>query len=428
MWHTPDTRFLLGDNKAMRFSLCAGTFALVSMASAADVHVVEEIVAKVNGDIITRGDLETVHRDRAAALQGQGATGAALAKAMKEEDQNALRGEIDRLLLIQHGKDLNINIDSEVTKRIAELQTASGVADPDKFHDWLHEKYGVPYEEIRQKIHDQILTQRVISQEVMSRINVPHSEVEKFYAEHKADFVRKEQVFLQEILISTEGKTPEQAAQAEKRAKDLVDRARKGEKFVELAKQYSDDPESKSNGGELPAYSKGMLRKDLEDIVFKQPKGYVTDPLKQPNGFLILKILERYDAGQAPIEAVENEIMERLSMPQMEPKVRELLTRLREDAFLEIRSGYVDSGAAPGKNTAWQDPAQLRPETITKTEVAARKHHKRLLWTVPIPGTDKNANFPSANTADNSPAPSSPGSGSRTASAATPSSAGTAKQ
>ena len=414
----------------MRFSLCAGTFALVSIGFAADVHVVEEIVAKVNGDIITRGDLETAHRDTAAALKQQGVTGSALEKAIQDQQRDTLRDEIDRLLLVQHGKDLNINIDSEVTKRVAAIQTESGIADPDKFHDWLREKYGIAYEEMRSKIHDQILTQRVISQEVMSRVNVPHSEVEKYYAEHKSEFVRKEQVFLQQIFISTEGKTPDQIAQAEKRAKDLVARARKGEKFGELVKQYSDDETTKDNFGELPPYNRGQLRKDLEDVVFKEKKGYVTEPLKQPNGYLILKILERYEAGQAPLEAVENEIMERLSMPQMQPKVRELLTKLREDAFLEIRSGYVDSGAAPGKNTAWQDPAQLKPETITKQEVAAHRHRKRLLWTVPVPGTDKNGNFPSAKTADNSTRPAAAPAGaanaSRTASAAEPASAGTA--
>ena len=407
----------------MRFSLCAGTLALVSMGTAADVHIVEEIVAKINGDIITRGDLETARREAAASLQQQGATGPALENALKEQQKDTLRDEIDRLLLVQHGKDLNINVDSDVTKRLAALQTSSGIADPDKFHDWLHEKFGIPYEEIRQKIHDQVLTQRVISQEVMSRVNIPHSEVEKYYEEHKSEFVRKEQVFLRQILISTEGKTPEQAAAAEKRAKDLAARARKGEKFAELAKQYSDDETTKDNYGELPPYTRGQLRKDLEDIVFKEKKGYVTDPIKLPNGFLILRIEERYEAGQAPLEAVEGEIQEKLSMPQMQPKVRELLTKLREDAFLEIRAGYVDSGAAPGKNTAWQDPAQLKPETITKQEVAARRHRKRLLWTVPIPGTDKNGNFP---TADNATVPPASGSANRTASAANSSSSGAA--
>jgi len=371
----------------MRFRVCAGIFALVSIGLAADVRVVEEIVAKVNGDIITKGEIERSRQQIEGELKQQGLNGASLEKTVAERQKDALRDQIDQLLLVQHGKDLNINVDSEVTKRIAAIQLDSKIADPDKFHDYIREQTQMPFEDFRQKIRDQILTQRVIGQEVGSRINVPHSEIEKYYEEHKKEFVREEQVFLSEILISTEGKTADQVAQAEKRAKDIVARLRKGEKFGELARQYS-DAETKDNFGQLPPYKRGQLRKEIEDVVFKEKKGYITEPIKMPNGFEILKIEDRYEAGQAPLADVENEVQEKLYMPRMQPKVREFLTKLREDAFLEIRPGYVDSGAAPGKDTAWKDPAQLKPQTTTKEEVASRKRKKRLLWMVPIPGTN----------------------------------------
>jgi parvulin-like peptidyl-prolyl isomerase len=370
----------------MQFRLGAGLFALVSIGLASDVRVVEEIVAKVNGDIITKSELERARQELEAQLRQKGITGADLDKAVKQQAADGLRDQIDTLLLVQHGKDMNITVDPEVTKRLAQIQVESKIADPDKFHDYIREGTGMSYEDFRQKIKDQILTQRVISQEVMSRISPPHSEVEKYYEEHKKEFVREEQVYLSEVLISTEGKTSDQIAQAEKRAKDLVARGRKGEKFGELARQYS-DAETKEGFGQLPPYKRGQLKKDIEDIVFKEKKGYITDPIRLPNGFEILKIEERYEAGQAPLADVENEIMERITMPQMQPKVRELLTKLREDAFLEIRAGYVDSGAAPNKDTAWKDPATLKPETTTKEEVASHKRKKRLLWVVPIPGT-----------------------------------------
>ena len=370
----------------MLFRLCAGICALVSIGWAADIRVVEEIVAKVNGDIITRGDLEQERQQTEAQMKQQGLSGTALDKAIKDRQRDSLRDQIDQLLLVQKGKDLNINVDAEVTKKMGQIQLDSKITDPDKFHDWIRENAGVSFEDFKLRIKNQLLTERVISQEVGSRINVPHPEVEKYYEEHKKDFVREEQVFLREILISTEGKTPDQVAQAEKRAKDLVGRARKGEKFAELARQYS-DADTRENYGELPPYKRGQFLKSIEDVVFKEKKGYVTDPIRIPNGFEILKIEERYEAGQAPLEEVENEIMERLYMPRMQPKVREFLTKLREDAFLEIRGGYIDSGAAPNKDTAWKDPATLKPETTTKEEVASRKHRKKLLWVVPVPGT-----------------------------------------
>ena len=100
---------------------------------------------------------------------------------------------------------------------------------------------------------------------------------------------------------------------------------------------------------------------------------------------------EHQKAGQETFEEAEPEITEKLFTPRMQPEVRKYLTKLREEAFLQIKSGYVDSGAAPGKDTRWQDPAQLKPETVTKEEVAAKTRHKRLLWMIPLPGTETTA-------------------------------------
>lgn len=355
-------------------------------AAAADTRIVEEIVAKVNGDIITRGELERTRTQIEAELRQGGVNGAKLQQALNEKAADALRDQIDQLLLVQKAKDLNITVDAEITKRVAEMQVRSGITDPDKFHEFVHEQTGMSFEDFRQQMKNQLLTQRVIGQEISSRMAIPDAQKRKYYEEHKKEFVREEQVFLQQILISTEGKTPEQAAAAEKKAKDLVARARKGEKFSDLASANSDDAETARNGGELPPFKRGQLLKQIEDIVFKQNKGYVTDPVKVPNGLLILRVEEKYAPGLATYEEVENEISERLAMPQMQPKVRAYLTKLREDAFLEIRKGYVDSGAAPGKDTSWKEVAQLKPQTVTKEEVAAKKRKKHLLF-IPIPGT-----------------------------------------
>src|ERR1700736_315527 len=97
---------------------------------AADVRVVEEIVAKVNGDIVTKGELEKTRQDMEAALRQQGGTGLTLQKALSDREKDILRDRIDQLLLIQKGKDLNINVDSEVSKYIAQLQSEAKIEDP----------------------------------------------------------------------------------------------------------------------------------------------------------------------------------------------------------------------------------------------------------------------------------------------------------
>lgn len=359
---------------------------VVSLATvaAADVRIVEEIVAKVNNDIITRTELERTRQNLEAELKQQGLSGQKLREAVEQRQQDALRDQIDQLLLVQKGKDLNINVDPEITRRMAEIQLQSKIVDPDKFHEFVREQTGMSYEDFRQQMKNQLLTQRVVGQEIGSRINIPDAEKRKYYEAHKSEFVREEQVFLRQVLISTEGKSPEQVAAADKKAKDLVTRARKGEKFADLARDNSDDTETAKNGGELPPFKRKdhLLRPEIEDIVFKAKRGYITDPIRLRNGFLILKVEERFEAGQASYEEVESQISEQLTMPQMQPKVRAFLTKLRQDAFLEIRGGFMDSGAAPGKDTSWKDPAQLKPETVTKEEVASRRKRK-LLWIIP---------------------------------------------
>lgn len=361
--------------------------ATLPIAGAADVHVVEEIAAKVNGDIITRGELEQQRKEISEELRSQGMTGAKLQDSIKDYSANSLRDQIDQLLLVQRAKDLNINVDADVTRELADMQVRSKISDPDKFHQLIQQQYGMSYEDFRDRMKRQYLAQRVIGQEVGSRVVTPDAELHKYYDQHKSEFVRKEQVFLSQILISTEGKTPEQAAAAEKKAKDIVARARKGEKFTDLVRDNSDDPETARNGGSLPPMQPDQLQPQIAAIVFKQNKGYVTDPIKVPQGYVILRVDDRYEAGQASFEEVKNEIQDKLARPQMEPKIREYLTRLRMQAFLEIKDGYVDSGAAPGKDTRWQDVAQLKPQTTTKEEVASRGgRHKKLLF-IPIPFT-----------------------------------------
>jgi peptidyl-prolyl cis-trans isomerase SurA len=352
-------------------------------------RIVEEIVAKVNGEIITRGELEKQRAMIRAQAEKQGLAGQALEDAVNKAAADALRDQIDQLLLVQKGKDLSINVDADVNRRIAEIQRTAaqqhpekGLADPDKFHDFIREETGESFEDLKLAFKNQLLTQRVIGEEVYRNVSIPKADMQKYYDEHKTEFVRQETVSLREILISSGDNTPAKVAAAEKKAKDVVDRARKGEKFVELARQNS-DAETAKDDGLLGTFTKGQLAAPIEAAVFPKKKGDVTDPIRIANGFEILKVEERTAEGQASFDEVQNEIQNRLSEPKVQPKLRELLTQLRTNAFLQIKPGYVDSGATPNKDTTWKDPAQLKPQTTTKEAVANQRHFKKFLKVVP---------------------------------------------
>jgi peptidyl-prolyl cis-trans isomerase SurA len=181
-------------------------------------------------------------------------------------------------------------------------------------------------------------------------------------------------------------------AAAEKKAAGILARARgSADKFSDLARQYSDDPSAGDDGLLPTVFERGggadpskELNKAIEDVVFAHEKGYVSDLIQiRGAGFAIYRVEDHVPAGQASFDDVKGQISNILTRPIADPKLREFLTRLRQNAFLQIKTGYIDSGAAPGKDTNWKDPAQLAPETTTKAAVANQRHFKKILGIIP---------------------------------------------
>jgi peptidyl-prolyl cis-trans isomerase SurA len=366
-----------------------GIFFLALALYGSDVTLMEEIICKVNGDIITRGEMARDKKMLESELRQQGLSGARLNEAINDASKNILREKIDQLLLVQKAKELDIKVDSELNKQMLDIQRTSKIVDPEKFQEYVHQMTGAPFEDYKAEIKNQLLREKVVREEISRKILFKTDELQKYYDEHKDEFMRQERVFLREIFVSTDGKDAAGVAAAEKKAKDLVLRARRGERFAEMAQTNSDGPNA-AQGGEMPAFQKEDLREDIYKAIWNQSRGYVTDPMPvtNPNGFAIFKVEEHQKAGLAEFEEVQYEVQDKLFRPKMQPALREYMTKLRAVAFLEIKPGYEDTGAAPGKDTAWSDPAQLKPETVSKQEVLARGHRKKLLGLVPIPGTN----------------------------------------
>src|SRR5581483_5173488 len=203
-------------------SMCLAALLFATLCLAADnVTVVDQIVAKVNGDIVSQDEVQRFTRELAQELQARGAKGPQLQQELSAREKDVLRDRIDELLLIQKGKELNINVDSDVSKYLANLQRQSGLTDPDKFHDYIHQQSGMSYEDFLSETKNQFLTRQVIGEEVGRHINVSDKEVADYYNAHKSDFIKEEKVYLSEILISTEGKDPAGVAAAEKKAKQV---------------------------------------------------------------------------------------------------------------------------------------------------------------------------------------------------------------
>ncbi len=264
-------------------SKCLIALAFASLSFAADdLTVVDQIVAKVNGDIVSQDELHRLARELGQELKAQGAGGPQLDQEYGKREKDILRDRIDELLLIQKGKELNINVDSDVSKYMANLQRQSAITDPDKFHEYVRQQSGMSYEDFLSETKNQFVTREVIGQEVGRHVNFSDKEVQDYYNAHKQDFIRDEKVYLSEILISTEGKDSAAAAAAEQKAKQIADEASKGERFSDLARDNSDAITAK-DGGMLGGYKKGDLAKQIDDVVWSLPKGAVTQTHQDAN-------------------------------------------------------------------------------------------------------------------------------------------------
>ena len=266
--------------------------------------VVEEIIARVNNEIVTRSEYIRSRDQLKQEVQQQDPANAD--RVFGEKQRDVLRDLIDQQLLLQKGKDLGITGDTELIKRLDEMRKQMNLETMEDLEK-AAEAQGASYEDFKQNLRNQIITQRVIGQEVGSKLAMNKDDEKKFYEQHRAEMEQPEQVRLSEILIApktpanpaagtdakpeppTEAETEAALAAAKAKAQDLLDQIHKGAKFADLAKKYSDGPSAKE-GGDLSYFKRGTLSKELEDKVFalKAGRGHGCDShqagLRDPAG------------------------------------------------------------------------------------------------------------------------------------------------
>jgi peptidyl-prolyl cis-trans isomerase SurA len=233
---------------------------------------------------------------------------------------------------------------------------------------------GVSFEDFKANIRNGILTQQVVRDEVGRRLQMTQAQEQAYYEAHKQDFAQPEQVRLSEILVPLPAEANDAAiAQAQAKSNDIAAKLKGGAKFNDLAEAYSGGPTA-SQGGDLGLFKRGALAKVLEDQTFDLKAGESTAPIRTRQGFVILKVTEHQAAGVPLMKDVENDIQNAMYMEQMQPALRAYLTKLREDAYIDIAQGFVDSGAS-SKQTKPVFTAYSAP--VSKKQKKAAQEKKR---------------------------------------------------
>jgi peptidyl-prolyl cis-trans isomerase SurA len=327
--------------------------------------VVEEVIARVNNDAITRGDLEHARSQlrQEAEQDCPKCTPDEINAKLADGDKNLLRDLIDNSLLVQEGKDGGVSVDADVIKRLDEIRIQNNIATMEELEEQI-DKSGVSFEDFKNNIKNQLLQQEVIRHDVGSKIILSHEEVQKYYQDHKDDFVRPELVTLREIFVSTEGKTDSDMPALRKKAEDLLQRVKNGEYFGELAKHFSDGSTAKQ-GGDLGQFQRGQLAANIEQAVFGLQRLQTTSVIPTKTGFLILQVGEHYSAGQQPEDKVDGEIQDRLYNDKLRPALRTYLEMLRESSYVQVKPGYTDTAAVASSTI---DEVAPTPDDDDKTK------------------------------------------------------------
>jgi peptidyl-prolyl cis-trans isomerase SurA len=317
----------------------------------ARAQILERVLVKVNGDILTQTELE--ERQTAAIRARIGVdlkaetvnNSAELKKAIEEVTPDILVGAIDNILMLQMGKEKGYKLSDEQFKSWLEnLRKEQNLLDDQKFYAALKQE-GMTIDDLRKNVEEQFMVGQVQRDEVGSKLTITEEEARQYYLSHTTEFAEPASVTLREILIevptTTKGgqavlsvATEDDAAQkaAATRARILA-----GEDFSKVAAEVSASA-SKANGGLIGPINLSEVSPSLKEMIEKMKPGEVTAPIRSTRGFQILKLETLKPASIQPFESVRDLVADKVHDARQQVEVRKFLARVRGQAIIEWKN------------------------------------------------------------------------------------------
>lgn len=327
------------------------------------------IVTLVNGEPITNHEV----RQRLLRIEQQMARQGA---SLPARDQ--LQGDVLELLIaeraqIQHATDTGLRVDETSLIQAEQALAAQNQLSVDEFRQRLAAE-GVDRNQMRNELRNQILLQRVREREVQARVQVNENDIDEFLLEQQIavnDPTRFALDLSHVLVLVPEGAGDAQVRDLQAKAQQVADRARAGNDFAALARDFSDAAE-RVNGGAF-----GMRRADRLPELFVNatrtlPVGGIAGPLRSPAGFHVLRVNAKEQAGQpwsSVVQTRARHILLRPSAQLSQAQATAQLATWREQivsgkASFEAlaREHSQDGSARDGGNLGWASPGQFVPE------------------------------------------------------------------
>ena len=305
------------------------------------LRIIERILVKVNGEIITQSDLE---ERQVAAIRARGvqpSTNAELMQLVQEVTPSVLAAAVEELLLVERGRELGYSLsDDQFQDYLDSLKEDNGIESDEQFIEMLEQQEGMTLDDFRRLVERQMLAGQVQQVQVLGRVTITDVEAREYYDSHIEDFTDPATVTLREIIIAA----PEDAAAnllADRRSRGEAEAVRErvldGEAFEDVAAAVSDAP-SKENGGLIGPFQLNEVAESLREVIAGLEPGGVTELRRTTQGYQILQLEELVEDFVRPFDEVRDEISQRVFGERREEAYREFLDELYAEAIIDWKS------------------------------------------------------------------------------------------
>jgi peptidyl-prolyl cis-trans isomerase SurA len=326
-----------------------GVLALVVACSTFAVgraEIIEQILVKVNGEIFTKTDLE---QRQVAALRQRGqqidlksdSTNQQLRKALDEVTPQIVVEAVDEMVIVQRGKELGYKLSDEQFKSVVDnIKKENKIESEEQFQAALKSE-SMTIADLRRSLERSMIVQRVQQNEVFGKIGVTEDEARKYYESHLHEFTTPPTVTLREILVPVPTDAKGLNVAADEAAKTRIEQLRKrvtgGESFEKLAAEESDAP-SKANAGLIGPISLNDLSPDLRKLIEAMKVGGVSDVVRTPRGYQLLKLESSTPVDTLPFDQAREQISERVFTDKRKGEFQKYLDKLRAQAIIEWKN------------------------------------------------------------------------------------------
>lgn len=281
----------------------------------------DRIVAVVNSDLIMLSDVKHELEPEQERIRRQH-HGDELAQRLKMAEYMALTKMIERRLQLQEAKARGVDVSDQEVKQAVEQMKRQGERLDDS--DPLNAR----------NVRDQLTLLKVVDREVRSGVMVGDAEMKRYYQEHRDRFALPEEYTLSQILILP--RSSDDTADALAKARRVTNELKRGEKFEDMAVQYSDGPNA-SRGGRLGFVRQGELVPAIERAIASLPPGGISDIIETAEGFHIIRVEEKKPKQFRPFEEVKFEIQGLVFQQKSEDVFQSWLVDLKNKAYIEIK-------------------------------------------------------------------------------------------